>query len=571
MRNLPISFLIVLLISQGATAQGIDWAVRLGSVFVNPGFPDEEDKITAVVPDNEGNVYVAGNIYPGGSNINGVPLTCNGYSDIFLAKFDCQANLLWYKTAGGIFDDNVTGLELDDMGNLYLAGTLDAGNFNKWMFFDTLIGDSNITSWYIAKFDTSGNYLWGKMASQHNSFSFAENFILNKDGLPCVFLYAGQYELMPGVSTPNNGSFILTLDTAGAFVSLIEPNAPYDSLRPTDFIQDAVGNYYLTGVWRVNTININGTIYQFNTRQQAQDSNYYTYSCDSLGNFRWFEYFEDTVSTFRGGEGYAISVDSDNNIYVLGACAVNLSSNGFLFVQRPNYASDPQFLIKYGNTGNQLWVKQFDVKNFRRYSGALSKWKNGHAVGSFSFGGGSVILDNDTISHPITNAGHLVFFNFDENGTLSNIDKLVGVGYDRILSVNQDDYGNTYLGGTFQSTIFIDSTQVLASTGGQSDGFIARFGNVCTVGLADLDSPARQNQLTIYPNPAESNIHLKGSSDFLISKITVFDLNGKIVETLQVNTSTEVTLDISRLYPGMYILISESKSGNRMQGRFVKF
>ncbi len=567
MRNLPICFLIILLISHGATAQGIDWAVRLGSVFVNPGFPDEEDKITAVVPDNEGNVYVAGNIYPGGSNINGVPLTSNGYSDIFLAKFDCQANLLWYKTAGGIFDDNVTGLELDGMGNLYVAGTLIAGTFNKWTFFDTLIGDSSIVSWYIAKFDTSGNYLWGQMASQHNSISIAENFILNKDGLPCVFLYAGQYELMPGVSTPNNGSFILTLDTAGAFVSLVEPNAPYDSLRPNDFTQDADGNYYLTGYWGGDSITINGTIYYSSHLNDPFQRNYYTYSCDSAGNFRWYQHFEDTLSYANLSEGYAVTLDSLKNVYILGNTTYDLSSNGILFASQPNYAW-PQFLIKYNNTGNQIWLKRFDLKGTRYFPAELSKWKNGHAVGAFSFGGGSVIMDNDTISHPITNAGHLVFFSFDENGTLSNIDKLVGIGYDRILSVNQDDYGNTYLGGTFESTIFIDSIQVLASTGGQSDGFIARSGNVCTVGLPDI--AARRNQLVIYPNPAESILHIQSNSDFNISKITVFDLNGKIVQTLQVNSGTEVNLDISRLYPGMYLLTSESKNGNRMQGRFVK-
>jgi hypothetical protein len=569
MRTYILIILILLSVNKDLTAQGIDWAVRLGSVFVNPGFPNEEDKITAVVPDNQGNVYVAGNIYPGGSNINGVPLTSNGYSDIFLAKFDCQANLLWYKTAGGIFDDKAIGMALDDFGNIYIGGILRASAFNKWVFFDTLIGDSSITSWYIAKFDTSGNYLWGKMASQHNSISIAENFILNKDGFPCVYTYAaGQYELLPGVSTPNNGSFILTLDTAGAFVSLIEPNAPYDSLRPIDFIQAADGNYYLTGSWGGDSININGTIYYSSHLNDPFQRNYYTYSCDSTGNFRWYQHFEDTLSYPNGSLGQAISSDSANNIYVLGIVAANLSSNGFLFVPRPNYSNGPQFLIKYDQTGNQLWAKQFDMKYSSGISGALSKWKNGHAAGSFSFGGGSVILDNDTISHPITFSGHLVFFNFDENGTLSNIDKMVGVGFDEVLSINQDDYGNTYLGGTFESTIFIDSTQVLASTGGQSDGFIARFGNICTVGLPDV--MAHQNQLTIYPNPAESNIHLKGSSDFLISKITVFDLNGKIVETLQVNTSTEVTLDISRLYPGMYIIISESKSGNRMQGRIVK-
>ncbi|HKL32818.1 MAG TPA: T9SS type A sorting domain-containing protein, partial [Tangfeifania sp.] len=57
-------------------------------------------------------------------------------------------------------------------------------------------------------------------------------------------------------------------------------------------------------------------------------------------------------------------------------------------------------------------------------------------------------------------------------------------------------------------------------------------------------------KLMIYPNPAKNTIHLKGIDR--IVKIQIINFEGKIIK----QSTTNKTLDISELKPGIYILKS---------------
>ena len=72
--------------------------------------------------------------------------------------------------------------------------------------------------------------------------------------------------------------------------------------------------------------------------------------------------------------------------------------------------------------------------------------------------------------------------------------------------------------------------------------------------------------VTIYPNPVEDELTIKTSADIINKIATVFDINGKRVLNLKLNTTT---IDVSSLTGGIYFLRLES-DGKTMKRKFIK-
>lgn len=67
------------------------------------------------------------------------------------------------------------------------------------------------------------------------------------------------------------------------------------------------------------------------------------------------------------------------------------------------------------------------------------------------------------------------------------------------------------------------------------------------------------NTFTIYPNPAQDLLYVKLASDTLL-KVELFDITGKLIANEAINQLPEVSLDISSLKSGIYIVaVSDSK------------
>ncbi|WP_306644030.1 FG-GAP-like repeat-containing protein [Sanyastnella coralliicola] len=76
--------------------------------------------------------------------------------------------------------------------------------------------------------------------------------------------------------------------------------------------------------------------------------------------------------------------------------------------------------------------------------------------------------------------------------------------------------------------------------------------------IVDLDGLSAQelnlNQVEVYPNPCDEQIFINGAESTL-TKILVYDLNGRKIEEHTVLPTNEVTIvDVSSLSPGVYIL-----------------
>ncbi len=137
----------------------IQWGVSAGGLKTN-----EEGK--AVTSDASGNIYITG-MFVDTASFGNITLIGNGNSDIFIAKYNPQGQVLWAKSAGGPNADVGYGISVDKNGNLYVGGSFDSlATFNGTTYYTN--GDT-LTDAFVALFDTDGNFKWVKTFGGENS------------------------------------------------------------------------------------------------------------------------------------------------------------------------------------------------------------------------------------------------------------------------------------------------------------------------------------------------------------------------------------------------------------------
>jgi len=132
-----------------------DGAVQWG---VTGGGSSSGEQANSVTVDAAGNIYVTG-IYSDSATFSGTVLNGNGGTEIFVVKYNSNGQLVWARSAGGLKTDDGSGIALDGLGHLYVAGRFDSA---------ATFGSTNLLSAggydaFLAKYDTSGNLIWVKI------------------------------------------------------------------------------------------------------------------------------------------------------------------------------------------------------------------------------------------------------------------------------------------------------------------------------------------------------------------------------------------------------------------------
>jgi hypothetical protein len=211
------------------------------------GCDGERDNRIAV--DSSGNVYVAGGFY-GTKAFGTTTLTSSNNSrDIFVIKYDKNGNHIWSKRAGGIMDDRANGITVDKTTQkIYVTG-----EFRDYAYFDLDTINNNGgpggRDIFVAKMNTSGNWLWAKKAGSKDGdergngicsnnkgnifvtgqfkdtakFGATINLISNLDTVPDIFVAAidslgkWQWALKGGSLNEDRGTAIACDDSCNLF------------------------------------------------------------------------------------------------------------------------------------------------------------------------------------------------------------------------------------------------------------------------------------------------------------------------------------------------------------------
>lgn len=206
--------------------------------------------------DAAGNVYSTGffqgvdqDFNPGAGT---APLSSNGNLEVFVAKYNTNGQYQWAFAIGGSGADVGRDIEIDNLGNVYVAGDFEGTNidFNPSPSAAALLTANNHDV-FIAKYNSAGQYQWAKRFGAGGydiswSLTFANNhlFITGNFQNTINFDPAGVDNI---VSKGGNDIYVTKFDVNGNYVCAFGIGGTLnDEAYKID--SDGSGSLYVTGI-----------------------------------------------------------------------------------------------------------------------------------------------------------------------------------------------------------------------------------------------------------------------------------------------------------------------------------
>lgn len=79
--------------------------------------------------------------------------------------------------------------------------------------------------------------------------------------------------------------------------------------------------------------------------------------------------------------------------------------------------------------------------------------------------------------------------------------------------------------------------------------------------FAGVEEQMKELNAFLYPNPVKNTLHIELEGEATTSTVTVMDLNGRLVRTLQLDGQTLLSVDVDNLTSGTYLLRIENANG----------
>ncbi|MCK4311924.1 MAG: T9SS type A sorting domain-containing protein [Candidatus Cloacimonetes bacterium] len=200
---------------------------------------------TGIVTDNDENVYVTGHFLET-TTFGEYSLTSNGGSDIFVAKLNSDGNWIWATKAGGVCLDRSYGISLDSEENIYIAGHFEE---------ESSFGQHSLTSngaddVFIAKLNTSGNWMWARNAGGIDD-DRGFDLIMDNDGNNYITGYFQETATFGSQSITSNGSidiFLAKISSDGNWIGVTQAGGSNEDSGYGVTMNDT-GSIYLTGMF----------------------------------------------------------------------------------------------------------------------------------------------------------------------------------------------------------------------------------------------------------------------------------------------------------------------------------
>jgi hypothetical protein len=461
------ALIALLLISQQSYSQtGYDV-----NLLRSGGSSSAFDRGNSVAVDADGNMYVAGN-FSETATFGSLTATSAGDQDGFIVKYNDQGVEQWVRRIGGTGVDHINGISISGT-DVYITGSFSGtANFNTpFSFVNNNLNSAGSTDIFLAKFNTSGTFLWARRAGGTNGD------VANSVAASGTDVYiTGSFTGTANFNTPSafGTSEITAIGNTDIFIAKFNSSGVLQFQRRAGSTGNDIGRgivvalngVYITGEFtgdaHFNTAGIPGTT----SLTSAGMSDVFVAKYDFSGNIQWTRRAGGTLNDI----GYGIANIGDN-VFITG-----------------------QF---------------FNVANFNTPSA--------------------------TGSNELTSAGSTdgFFARFDGNGDFAGARRFGGPDIDQGTAICR--IGTVlYVVGVFNGTANFNSPSASGSnelvTAGNSDIFLARFTNLGAfvwanrAGSSSPDSPsgvaALNSEVYVtgrYATTANFNTPSSGSSNTLVS------------------------------------------------------
>ncbi|HEY2882772.1 MAG TPA: hypothetical protein VGJ15_10070, partial [Pirellulales bacterium] len=433
-----------------------------------------DDESRAIVVDHQGNTFVVGTWnYADGAQVS---TTTHG-SDIFLAKYDDNGNLLWQYVIGSSGDDRAYGVALDSAGNVIVTGL-----FQKTVDFNPGSGTALLKSKggsdiFVAKYDTGGNYLWAK--SYGGTSSIADiGYAVTVDSHDNIFVtgqFAGSVNFDPQAkkaitakSAGNCDAFVLKLNSAGGTVWVKRLGATMAD-RGEAISVDSSGTIDVAGAF-------GNVVYERIGRKllTLTNSDVLVWQLKSTGATAWSQ----RLGGSGNDEGTSI-LAINGGVVVGGHFEGTMDFDASSHTHNLNsYGQSDAFVLKLDNSGHWMFAEHFGGSGADDISGLAQK-SDGTLVLSGSFSGQANFYSGVGTVNAISAGGVDAFvLELAANGQYQTFQTVGGAGDDRGRAVAVDSNDQIYLAGEFSGQAEAGLAAIngvpLTSNGGK-DAFFARM------------------------------------------------------------------------------------------------
>ncbi|MDD4309565.1 MAG: SBBP repeat-containing protein, partial [Candidatus Cloacimonetes bacterium] len=354
---------------------------------------------------------------------------------------------IWAKQAGGTVYDYGQAIATDINGNSYVTGYFyGAATFGSTM----LVSSGGSADIFIAKLDSSGNFLWAKQAG---GTSFDHGYCISTDSNGNCYVTGYFYgtAIFGATTLTSNGSsgygdiFIAKLDANGNYLWVKQAGGTSNDIG-YGIATDSNGNSYVTGYFA-------GTA-TFGTTSLTSSGGYdiFIAKLDTNGNYLWAKKAGGTSTD----EGNGIATDSSGNSYVTGYFngtatfgTTTLTSNGSSY-------SDI-FIAKLDTNGNYLWAKNAGGTS-GDYGYGISTDSSGNSYVTGYFNGTATFV---TTSLTSSGSNDIFIAKLDTDGNYQWAKKAGSASDDYGYGIATDSSGNSYVTGSFLGTATFGSTSLV--------------------------------------------------------------------------------------------------------------
>jgi hypothetical protein len=451
-----------------------------------------------------------GSIFTGWSQSNNGDILGNhGDGDAVVIKLDSDGLLDWQACYGGSnFDEALNIIQTPDGGYIF-SGYTKSTDLNASGHVDLNYEDA-----WLVKINASGVIQWQKCYGGSLVDRF-NNIQTTPDGGYIAIGISGSTD--GDVSQNHGGSdyWLVKLDATGNIQwEKCFGGLNYDEGHRVKVTAD--GGYIVSG----DSFSNDGDITNQHSSNNAAD--YWVLKLSSSGSIQWQNCY--------GGSNYdklCLAEQTPDGGYIIGGAT--MSSD---FQVDSAYGSYDFWALKTDPNGNIQWNKTIGT-SFMEVPWDLQVTNDGGVVMS-----GYYIDPNSNLLNADMNIVKL-----DSNGNLQWQKILPSIGYEVCQSIKQtDDHGYILGGYQFNTTTGADRLSIIKLEG---EG-------------AGLYSKELSHSFSVSPNPSPGKFTIYSEKQEPISSLEIFDLQGKLICSMNNSMLQQHVIDLSLAVPGIYFIHLES-------------
>jgi hypothetical protein len=471
------------------------------------------DYAQSIAADASGNVYMTGYFDSATLTFGTTVLTNAGSSNIFIAKYDGNGNVIWATHYGGSSNDYAVSITANSSGKVYITGYFNSPTLS---FGSTILNNVSNHDIFVVKFDANGNVLWAK-SNGGSGGDYGQSIAADGSGNVYVTGYFISPTITFGTTTLNNvgGSDIFIAKYDGSGNILWATSNGGSATDAGDCVAaDASGNVYVTGYFNSSSLTFGTT-----TLINAGSYDVFTVKYDVNGNILWST--GNGGASLEGGDG--IAADNLGNVYV----------TGYSFSSSLPFGSTD--LTNAG--GYDIYVAKFGVCIAATFSQNLAICP-----------GESITVGANTYFSSGTYIDTLVVGNACDSIVTTYL--TIRPTYDTTQNVIINQADTLFVGNNFYTIQGSYADTLVAMNGCDS---IINTNLTVLMGVGEFPD---QIDLFIYPNPAHGmlNISFTGNGEG-IDRITINNLFGQeVFSWMQPYPKNKFQVDISNHPAGIYFI-----------------